>query len=174
MLPPRTPFTIGQFRCDNYSANYGYLRVVVTHQQFRIEYHDAAAGLQSKPPSDTVTVNLATHTLNRLIWNAAARCRFAFSASARSQQRSPTLERDEAFSSLSHCSADLMPALFGARFAPLFPPTPPESPSIRFPSGSRNLEARPRASVSIHNRCQPARCPPSPAYSPASIWGAET
>lgn len=61
--PPRTPFTIGQFRCDNYSANYGYLRVVVTQQQLRIEYHDATTGLQSKSPSDTVTVNLATHTL---------------------------------------------------------------------------------------------------------------
>jgi hypothetical protein len=61
--PPRTPFTIGQFRCDNYSANYGYLRVVVTQQQLRVEYHDATTGLQSKAPSDTVIVNLATHTL---------------------------------------------------------------------------------------------------------------
>jgi hypothetical protein len=58
--PPRTPFTIGQFRCDNCSANYGYLRVV-TQQQLRIEYHDATTGLQSKSPSDTV--NLATYTL---------------------------------------------------------------------------------------------------------------
>ena len=63
LSPPRTPFTIGQFRCDNYSANYGYLRVVVTQQQLRIEYHDATTGLQSKSPSDIVIVNLATHTL---------------------------------------------------------------------------------------------------------------
>jgi len=61
--PPRPPFTIGQFRCDNYSPNYGYLRVVVTKQQLRIEYHDATTGLNSKSPSDVVTVDLASHTL---------------------------------------------------------------------------------------------------------------
>jgi hypothetical protein len=61
--PPRPPFTTGQFRCDNYSPNYGYLRVVVTQQQLRIEYHDATTGLNSKSPSDVVTVDLASHTL---------------------------------------------------------------------------------------------------------------
>jgi Calcineurin-like phosphoesterase/Iron/zinc purple acid phosphatase-like protein C len=61
--PPRPPFTIGEFRCDNYSANYGYLRAVVTAQQLRIEYHDATTGLNSKSPSDVVTVGLASHTL---------------------------------------------------------------------------------------------------------------
>ncbi len=61
--PPRPPFTAGQFRCDNYSPNYGYLRVVVTQQQLRIEYHDATTGLNSKSPSDVVTVNLASHNL---------------------------------------------------------------------------------------------------------------
>lgn len=35
----------------------------MTQQQLRIEYHDATMGLQSKSPSDIVTVNLATHTL---------------------------------------------------------------------------------------------------------------
>jgi hypothetical protein len=39
--PPRPPFTIGQFRCDNYSANYGYPRAIVTQQQLRTEYQDA-------------------------------------------------------------------------------------------------------------------------------------
>jgi Calcineurin-like phosphoesterase/Iron/zinc purple acid phosphatase-like protein C len=63
VLPPRPPFTIGEFRCDNYSANYGYLRVVVTQQQLRIEYHDATTGLNSKSPSDVATVDLASHTL---------------------------------------------------------------------------------------------------------------
>jgi len=63
VLPPRPPFTIGEFRCDNYSANYGYLRVVVNEQQLRIEYHDATTGLNSKAPSDVVTVDLASHTL---------------------------------------------------------------------------------------------------------------
>jgi hypothetical protein len=61
--PPRPPFTIGQFRCDNYSPSYGYLRVVVTQPQLRIEYHDATTGLTSKSASDVVTVDLATHHL---------------------------------------------------------------------------------------------------------------
>jgi len=61
--PPRPPFTIGQFRCDNYSPNYGYLRVVVTPERLRIEYHDATTGLQSKSPSDVATVDLAGHRL---------------------------------------------------------------------------------------------------------------
>ena len=61
--PPRPPFTTGQFRCDNYSPNYGYLRVLVTQQQLRIEYHDATTGLNSKSPSDMVTVDLASHNL---------------------------------------------------------------------------------------------------------------
>jgi hypothetical protein len=61
--PPRPPFTIGGFRCDNYSANYGYLRVVVTEKQLRIEYHDVTAGLNSKSPADVVTVDLSSRTL---------------------------------------------------------------------------------------------------------------
>ncbi len=61
--PPRPPFNVGQFRCDNYSPNYGYLRIVVTQHQLRIEYHDATTGLSTKSPSDVVTVALATHTL---------------------------------------------------------------------------------------------------------------
>ena len=61
--PPRPPFTTGQFRCDNYSPNYGYLRVVATQQLLRIEYHDATTGPNSKSPSDVVTVDLGTHKL---------------------------------------------------------------------------------------------------------------
>jgi len=61
--PPRAPFTIGEFRCDSYSTNYGYLRITATSQQLRIEYHDATTGLSSKSPSDVVTVDLASHTL---------------------------------------------------------------------------------------------------------------
>jgi hypothetical protein len=61
--PPRTPFTTGQFRCDNYSPHYGYLRVAVTPGQMRIEYHDATTGLASKAASDVVTVDLATRKL---------------------------------------------------------------------------------------------------------------
>ncbi|HEX4001057.1 MAG TPA: metallophosphoesterase [Candidatus Acidoferrales bacterium] len=61
--PPRPPFTMGEFRCDNYSTNYGYLRITATTQQLRIEYHDATSGLSSKSPSDVVTVELVSHTL---------------------------------------------------------------------------------------------------------------
>jgi hypothetical protein len=61
--PPRPPFRTGQFRCDNYSPNYGYLRVTVTSAQMRIEYHDATTGLASKAASDVVTVDLASQTL---------------------------------------------------------------------------------------------------------------
>jgi len=61
--PPRPPFTVGQFRCDNYSKNYGYLRVVASPEQLRIEFHDATMGLSTKAPSDVVTVDLASHML---------------------------------------------------------------------------------------------------------------
>jgi hypothetical protein len=43
--------------------NYGYLRVVVTAQQLRIEYHAASDGPGSKAPDDYVTVDLATRHL---------------------------------------------------------------------------------------------------------------
>jgi hypothetical protein len=54
---------MGEFQCENYSQNYGYLRVVVTPQQLRIEFHDATTGLASKSPSDVVTVDLATRQI---------------------------------------------------------------------------------------------------------------
>ncbi len=43
--------------------DYGYLRVVVTAQQLRIEYHPASDGAAAKTPDDAVTVDLATRTL---------------------------------------------------------------------------------------------------------------
>jgi len=61
--PPRPPFAMGEFQCENYSQNYGYLRVVVTPQQLRIEFHDATTGLASKSPSDVVAVDLASHQI---------------------------------------------------------------------------------------------------------------
>lgn len=61
--PPRPGFSVGQFRCDNYSPNYGYLRLVVTPDKLRIEYHDATTGLTSKAPSDVVSVDLTSHKL---------------------------------------------------------------------------------------------------------------
>jgi hypothetical protein len=43
--------------------NYGYLRVIVTSNQLRIEYHSASDGPNVKTPDDAVTVDLATHKL---------------------------------------------------------------------------------------------------------------
>jgi len=56
--PPRPPFQSGQFRCENYSVQYGYLRVVADEKLLRIEFHDVTTGVASKSPSDVVTVKL--------------------------------------------------------------------------------------------------------------------
>lgn len=39
--------------------DYGYLRIVATSSQLRIEYHPASDGVQAKTPDDTVTIDLA-------------------------------------------------------------------------------------------------------------------
>ena len=44
-------------------TNYGYLRVIVTAAQLRIEYHAAVAGANNKSPDDQVTVDLASGTI---------------------------------------------------------------------------------------------------------------
>ncbi|WP_144139746.1 metallophosphoesterase family protein [Paraburkholderia sp. BCC1884] len=44
---------------ENYDdTNYGYLRIVATTSQLRIEYHSASDGLATKAPNDYVTVDL--------------------------------------------------------------------------------------------------------------------
>jgi Calcineurin-like phosphoesterase len=49
---------------ENYDdQDYGYLRVVVTAEQLRIEYHPASDGDGAKTPDDFVTVDLATRKL---------------------------------------------------------------------------------------------------------------
>ena len=49
---------------ENYDdQDYGYLRLVVTQQQLRIEYHPASDGAAAKTPDDFVTVDLATRKL---------------------------------------------------------------------------------------------------------------
>ena len=49
---------------ENYDdQDYGYLRVVVTAGQLRIEYHPASDGADAKTPDDFVTVDLATRKL---------------------------------------------------------------------------------------------------------------
>jgi len=64
---------------ENYDdKNYGYLRIVVTAAQLRIEYHPASDGPDTKTPDDQVTVDLATRKLvhfaaSDLGWPKAAR-----------------------------------------------------------------------------------------------------
>ena len=47
--------------------NYGYLRVVSTAEQLRIEYHAASDGAGSKAPDDYVTVDLSTRRLAHFV-----------------------------------------------------------------------------------------------------------
>jgi hypothetical protein len=44
-------------------TDYGYLRVIATDQQLRVEYHPASDGEDSKTPDDFVTVDLASRKL---------------------------------------------------------------------------------------------------------------
>jgi hypothetical protein len=49
---------------ENYDdQDYGYLRIVVTSSQLRIEYHPASDGAGAKTPDDFVTVDLSTRKL---------------------------------------------------------------------------------------------------------------
>jgi hypothetical protein len=45
--------------------NYGYLRVIATAAQLRIEYHAASDGPHVKSPDDSVTVDLATRKITK-------------------------------------------------------------------------------------------------------------
>jgi hypothetical protein len=64
---------------DNYDdTDYGYLRIIVTGKQLRIEYHPAADGAGAKTPDDSVTIDLSTrrqtvYTANDLGMPAKAR-----------------------------------------------------------------------------------------------------
>ena len=68
---PRTPAVIqqagngvDQVILENYDdADYGYLRLIVTAEQLRIEYHPASDGDAVRTPDDFVTVDLATRRL---------------------------------------------------------------------------------------------------------------
>ncbi len=49
---------------ENYDdQDYGYLRIVATAEQLRIEYHPASDGAVAKTPDDAVTIDLATRRL---------------------------------------------------------------------------------------------------------------
>jgi len=61
----RTPFKIDNtLTLENYDEkNFGYLRVVVTANTLRIEFHPQPDGSTVKTPDDTVTVSLSTRTI---------------------------------------------------------------------------------------------------------------
>jgi Calcineurin-like phosphoesterase len=53
---------------ENYDdRNYGYLRVIVTGAQLRVEYHAASDGPDTKAPDDSATVDLATRRLTHFV-----------------------------------------------------------------------------------------------------------
>ena len=55
---------------ENYDDhNYGYLRVVVTDKQLRVEYHAVDDGHNAKAPDDAVTVDLKTRKLTHFAAN---------------------------------------------------------------------------------------------------------
>lgn len=67
-VPLRTPQTIqtktatdDAVTFENYDdTDYGYLRILVSAQQLRIEYHPAADSVGAKTPDDSVTIDLQT------------------------------------------------------------------------------------------------------------------
>jgi hypothetical protein len=85
-----------QITFESYDClNYGYLRVIATAAQLRIEYHPAGDGAGAKTPDDAVTVDLATRRLVQfsprdLGWPRRARAvlRPARGSSGRRRQRS--------------------------------------------------------------------------------------
>ncbi len=62
----RTPYTIDKtLTLESYDdTDYGYLRIVVTTDTMRIEYHPQADGSTTKTPDDDVTIDLATRTIS--------------------------------------------------------------------------------------------------------------
>ncbi len=62
----RTPFKIDNtLTLESYDdTDFGYLRVVVTAQSMTIEFHPERDGGVTKTPDDTVTIDLANHTIS--------------------------------------------------------------------------------------------------------------
>jgi len=62
----RTPISVSStVTFENYDdTDYGYLRIIVTAETLRIEYHPASDGTGAKTPDDVVTVDLATRTIS--------------------------------------------------------------------------------------------------------------
>jgi Calcineurin-like phosphoesterase len=62
--PLEVPGHADKVTLENYDdQDYGYLRVVVTEKELRIEYHPASDGSDAKTPDDRVTIDLATRQL---------------------------------------------------------------------------------------------------------------
>jgi hypothetical protein len=74
-LPMRVPYTLempkgdkDQVTLESYDdQHYGYLRIVVTAQQLRIEYHPSSDGATAKTPDDMVIIDLATRKIVPLV-----------------------------------------------------------------------------------------------------------
>jgi hypothetical protein len=62
----RTPIAVSStLTFESYDdTDYGYLRILVTAETLRIEYHPASDGAGTKTPDDVVTVNLQTRTIS--------------------------------------------------------------------------------------------------------------
>jgi len=62
----RTPYQIDStLTLESYDdADYGYLRIVVNAQTITFEFHPESDGGATKTPDDSVTVNLANHTIS--------------------------------------------------------------------------------------------------------------
>ena len=62
----RTPVSVSStLTFENYDdTDYGYLRIIVTAETLRIEYHPASDGAGAKTPDDVVTVDLAARTVS--------------------------------------------------------------------------------------------------------------
>ncbi len=71
--PLRVPATIQEAKktqdqvvLESYDdQDYGYLRIIVTESQLRIEYHPASDGAAAKTPDDSVTIDLQSRTVTR-------------------------------------------------------------------------------------------------------------
>jgi hypothetical protein len=74
---------------ENYDdTHYGYLRIVVTQAQLRIEYHATSDASSAKSPSDYVTVDLATRQIAHFAAPDLGRPAAAATARARFEQGS--------------------------------------------------------------------------------------
>jgi len=62
----RTPYQIDDtLTLESYDdTDYGYLRVIVTTETMRVEYHPQSDGGTTKTPDDDVTIDLATRTIS--------------------------------------------------------------------------------------------------------------